>query len=260
MTRSVEEMRRESERNRAQLAATVDRLREQITDTAEDLRYKVSPQGIKAEVSDFVSRKTQGWLDILKQKATENPMQTLAAGTALAVPALRLVRGLPLPLLMIGAGLAFTSKTVRDSAAEATAPVIDTTKETAGGVSDAVSATGRRAADLASEAQARAAGLAGNLKDRVVEATDNVKAGIDAASRTVQDTTERVREREAKSPSRATALRYRCDVSPVREAKRIRFGEARRSPRGDRMRPAPCQSYTAWMFISPHSSRGESQN
>src|SRR5690242_10266 len=49
MTRSVEELRRESERNRVQLAATVDRLREQLTDTAEELRYKVSPQGIKSE-------------------------------------------------------------------------------------------------------------------------------------------------------------------------------------------------------------------
>jgi hypothetical protein len=42
MTRSVEELRRESERNRAELATTVDRVREQITDTAEDIRHKVS--------------------------------------------------------------------------------------------------------------------------------------------------------------------------------------------------------------------------
>lgn len=217
MTRSVEELRRESERSRAQLAATVDRLREQITDTAEDLRYKVSPQGIKAEVSDFVSRKTQGWLETLKQQASEHPMQTLAAGTALAVPALRLVRGFPLPLLMIGAGLVLTSKTVRDRGAEATAPVIDRTKEMASGVaeriqslggdtSDAVSATGRRAADLASEAQARAVGVAGNLKDRMVETTDNVKAGIDAASRTVRGTTERVRDGAAAAPEAARKM------------------------------------------------------
>src|ERR1700739_4793289 len=101
MTRSVEELRRESERSRAQLAATVDRLRERITDAAEDLRYKVSPQGIKLEVSEFVSRNPRGGLDILKQQAMENPMQAVAAGTAIAVPALRLARGFPLPLLMI---------------------------------------------------------------------------------------------------------------------------------------------------------------
>ena len=66
MTRSVEELRRESERNRAQLATTVDRVREQITDTAEDIRHKVSPQHIKSEVSDFISTKASSWVDSLK--------------------------------------------------------------------------------------------------------------------------------------------------------------------------------------------------
>ena len=61
MTRSVEELRRESEQSRAQLATTVDRLREQIADTAEDIRHKVSPQHIKSEVTDFIStRPTAG--------------------------------------------------------------------------------------------------------------------------------------------------------------------------------------------------------
>ena len=66
MTRSVEELRRESERNRAQLATTVDRVREQITDTAEDIRHKVSPQHIKSEVSDFISTKTSSWVELAK--------------------------------------------------------------------------------------------------------------------------------------------------------------------------------------------------
>ena len=66
MTRSVEELRRESERNRAQLATTVDRVREQITDTAEDIRHKVSPQHIKSEVSDFISTKASSWVELAK--------------------------------------------------------------------------------------------------------------------------------------------------------------------------------------------------
>ena len=86
MTRSVEELRRESEHNRAQLATTVDRVREQIADAAEDIRHKVSPQHIKSEVSDFISTKTLSWVDSLKQHAKENPMQAIAAGTAIAVP------------------------------------------------------------------------------------------------------------------------------------------------------------------------------
>src|SRR5437868_8637082 len=147
MTRSVEELRLESERSRAQLAATVERLKEQITDTAEGLRYKVSPQGIKSEVSEFVSRKTHSWLDALKQQALENPMQAIAAGTAVAVPALRLARGFPLPLLMIGAGLALTSKTVRTRAEEAATPAIEKAKEIAGEAAERVRSFGEDAAD-----------------------------------------------------------------------------------------------------------------
>src|SRR3569832_1093521 len=125
MTRSVEELRLESERSRAALAATVDELRNHLSDTADDLRQKVSPQHIKAEVSGYLSQTTQGWLDSLKQRAMDNPLQAIATGTAVAVPMLRLARGFPLPLLMITAGLALTSKTVRGRAAEMAAPAID---------------------------------------------------------------------------------------------------------------------------------------
>jgi hypothetical protein len=221
MARSVEELRRESEQSRAQLAATVDQLKERITGTAEDIRYKVSPEGIKSEVSDFVSRKTQGWLDALKQQAMENPMQAIAAGTAVAVPALRLARGFPLPLLMIGAGLALSSKIVRTRAADAAAPTIEKAKEMAGqaaervqsfgdDVADAVSATGRRAADMASKAQARATGIAGDLTVRAAQTTDKVKAGIDAASETTKDTMEHarstVRDKAAGAPETARQM------------------------------------------------------
>ena len=204
MTRSVEELRRESERNRAQLTATVDRLREQITDTAEDLRYKVSPQGIKSEVSEFVSRKTHSWLDALKQQAMENPIQAIAAGTAVAVPALRLARGFPLPLLVIGAGLALTSTSMRARAADAAAPAVEKVKEMAGEAAervqsfgeDAVDAayqTGRRATDRVSEAQARAAEIANDLSDRAARTSDRMKAGLDGASETAKAKIEQVR-------------------------------------------------------------------
>src|SRR4051812_49973828 len=110
MTRSVEELRRDSEQSRAQLAATVDRLREQIADTAEDIRYKVSPEHIKAEVSGFISHKTHGWMDALKQQAMDNPMQAVAARTAIAVAALRPAPGFSPPPFMIGGGPALRLK------------------------------------------------------------------------------------------------------------------------------------------------------
>jgi hypothetical protein len=229
MTRSVEELRRDSEQSRAQLAATVDRLREQIADTAEDIRYKVSPENIKAEVSGFISHKTHGWMDALKQQAMDNPMQAIAAGTAIAVPAMRLARGFPLPLLMIGAGLALSSKTVRDRAAEAAAPgiekareVIDEASERAQSLGDdmrkAMSHAERQAAGMAGEARESAggmadaaSGMAGDLRDRATQAADavvdKVRSGMDAASEMAKEQMERVRStaKDAATAAPATA-------------------------------------------------------
>ena len=227
MTRSVEELRRDSEQSRAQLAATVDRLREQIADTAEDIRYKVSPENIKAEVSGFISHKTHGWMDALKQQAMDNPMQAIAAGTAIAVPAMRLARGFPLPLLMIGAGLALSSKTVRDRAAEAAAPGIDKAREVIGetteraqslgdGMRKAMSHAERQAAGMAGEARESAgemadaaSGMAGDLRDRAAQAADavadKVRSGVDAASEMAKEQIERVRSTATNAASAVPA-------------------------------------------------------
>jgi ElaB/YqjD/DUF883 family membrane-anchored ribosome-binding protein len=162
MTRSVEELRRESERSRAELAATVDQLRERISDTAEDIRHKVSPQHIKSEVSDYVSHKTQSWVEAIKQRAMENPMQAIATSTAVAVPVLRLARGSSLPLLMIGAGLALTSKTVRDRAAEVAAQATSTVSDKFRSGMDAAKDTAAAAKDAAATAPARARQVIGD--------------------------------------------------------------------------------------------------
>jgi hypothetical protein len=228
MTRSVEELRRDSEQSRAQLAATVDRLREQIADTAEDIRYKVSPENIKAEVSGFISHKTHGWMDALKQQAMENPMQAIAAGTAIAVPAMRLARGFPLPLLMIGAGLALSSKTVRDRAAEAAAPgmekareFIDEAAERAQSLGDgmrkAMSHAERQAADITGEARETAggmadaaSGMAGDLRDRAAQTADavanKVRSGMDTASEIAKEKMEQVRSTATAAPAAASKM------------------------------------------------------
>jgi hypothetical protein len=228
MTRSVEELRRDSEQTRAQLATTVDRLREQIADTAEDIRYKVSPENIKAEVGGYISQTTHGWMDALKQQAMDNPMQALAAGAAIAVPALRLARGFPLPLLMIGAGLALTSKTVRERAAEAAAPGIEKAREVideataraqslGDGMRKSLSHAERQAADMADEARESAAGIiytasemAGGLKDRATQAADvvadKVRSGIDAAADMAKDRMERAKDAATAAPETASQL------------------------------------------------------
>ena len=125
MPRSVNELRQESELRRTELANTVGRLKEQIADTAEGIGHKVSPQHIGSEVASFVSDKARSWVDEFKQQAMDNPMRAVGIGAAVSVPLLRLVRGMPLPLLMMGAGLALTSRSVRDRTAEASARTID---------------------------------------------------------------------------------------------------------------------------------------
>lgn len=187
MARSVEELRAESERSRAELAATVDRLKDQLSDTAEDISEKVSPQHIKSEVSDYISEKTQGWLGALKQQAMDNPMQAVAAGTAIAVPVLRLARGFPLPLLMIGAGVALSSRTVRGLAVEAAAPAMDKTREVLSqAANDAQDDIGNRATQTASTvADKLTAGMdaAGDIVDQARStAKDTAGAAKDAAT------------------------------------------------------------------------------
>jgi hypothetical protein len=201
MAQSVEELRSESERTRAALAATVDQLKERLSETAEDIRQKVSPGHIKSEVSDYISQKTQGWFDALKQQATDNPMQAIAAGTAVAVPVLRLARAFPLPLLMIGAGLVLSSKGVRSRAAEATAPAMDKARDmlnqTAEGaqavgnnLKDAVSLAENRVGGVANDARDRAAGFAEDLRTQATQTTstvtDKLKTDLDAANDTVE--------------------------------------------------------------------------
>ena len=201
MTQSVEELRRQSERSRAELAATLDQLSVRITDTAEGLRQKVSPDHVKSEVSDFISNKTRGWVDGLKRQAMENPLQAIAACSAVAVPALRLARGVPLPLLMIGAGLALTSKTVRDRASEAAAPAMDKVREMmsdaarrgqslSSDTGNAFSAAQDQGTGVVGQAQDAAAGLAEEVRNQAAQTgsiiSDKLRGGIDTAKETIE--------------------------------------------------------------------------
>jgi gas vesicle protein len=225
MTLSVEELRRQSERSRAELSTTLDQLSTRITDTAEDLRHKVSPQHVKAEVSDFIGNTTRSWLDGLKRQAMDNPMQAVAAGSAIAVPLLRLARGFPLPFLMIGAGLALTSKTVRDSALEAAAPAMDKAgdmiadateraKSLRGGVNDAVTWARAQSNDTANQARDAVAGVTEQVSNQAAQASttvsDKLKGGLDTAKEkleqarsTVVSTAAAAKDAAAAAPAKA---------------------------------------------------------
>ena len=111
-TRSLNEIRRETEQTRAALTTTVEELRGTVSDTATDIKNRLRPDAIKAEVSGYIKSRGEQLLQDFTDMARRNPMQAIAVGASIAYPALRLARAIPLPVLMIGAGLFLTgSKT-----------------------------------------------------------------------------------------------------------------------------------------------------
>ncbi|MGZ4974345.1 MAG: DUF3618 domain-containing protein, partial [Limisphaerales bacterium] len=83
---SVAELRRKSEQSRTVLAHTVEDLREKVADTTADIKRRVSPAHVKAEVKGYVRDTGEQWVSSLKNKALDNPLQTVAIGAGLAYP------------------------------------------------------------------------------------------------------------------------------------------------------------------------------
>ena len=129
-TRSVQEIRREAERTRAGLTDTVDDLRSTISETATEIRDRLRPDAIKAEVSGYIRSRGEELLHNITESARRNPMQAVAVGASVAYPLMRVARAIPLPILMIGAGLFFAgSKTGRDLTQKASDMAGDATDE-----------------------------------------------------------------------------------------------------------------------------------
>ena len=101
----VDEFRRESERSRAALTSTVAQLREKVSDTADDLKTRLSPDHIKDEVKDYVREGSEQFLHSIERKARENPLQAVAIGAALVYPLRGVFKTLAVPMALVGAGL-----------------------------------------------------------------------------------------------------------------------------------------------------------
>src|SRR6202165_5045502 len=111
-TRSLQQLQRETEQTRASLTDTVEQLKTSVAETASDIRHRIRPEVIKAEVSDYIKTRGEQLLSDATAAARRNPMQAVAVGASVAYPLLRLARAIPLPVLMVGAGLFFAgSKT-----------------------------------------------------------------------------------------------------------------------------------------------------
>ena len=194
-TRSLQEIRRETEQTRASLTTTVDELRGTVTDTATDIKNRLRPDAIKAEVSGYIKSRGEQLLQDLTDMARRNPMQAVAVGASIAYPALRLARAIPLPVLMIGAGLFLTgSKTGQDlsrKASDLAGDLSDEAQRRAQALGDQVSQAASDAKGSAADALNRTGEALGSLTDRLrqtgSEAADAFRNQMEAGSQTIQD-------------------------------------------------------------------------
>lgn len=156
---SVEVLRRESERSRAALTITVGELCAKVSDTADDLKTRLSPAHIKEEVKDYVREGSEQIFHSIERKVRENPLQAVAIGAGLAYPLWGFVKAVPVPFMLIGAGLWLTSRQA-----------------------------GRDGNTFGSDPEARAADAGVEGADRVVESAQNAKAAVSAGLSSVGDT------------------------------------------------------------------------
>jgi len=216
---SVQALRAEAETNRARLTGTVEELRTQVADTATDLKERLSPATIKAEVSDYVrDSRDQLWHSI-ERKARENPLQAVAVGAAVALPVLKLVRAMPAPLLLVGAGLLLSRKTGngQGSLSQAAGRMQQRAEAARSQFTDAIGRTtdtARRqlhdAQDYAREGvdsvMQRTAAATSGLRDQVAGATEGAKGAVEGARSAITGATSAVTNAAENALDQGTAL------------------------------------------------------
>ena len=207
-TRSLQQIKRETEQTRAGLTDTVEQLRTSVAETASHIRQRISPDAIKAEVSDYIKSRGEQLLNDVTAAARRNPMQAVAVGASVAYPLLRLARTIPMPVLMVGAGLFLAGSKSGQAATRKAA-------EVASDLSDEV---GRQARDFGNEVRESASAAktyASDQLDRVSAAasdgTDQMSRATDAAGAALASNSQKLQEKAAASgtsvPNRATDLR-----------------------------------------------------
>lgn len=193
-TRSLQQIRRETEQTRAGLTNTVEQLRTSVADTASDLRKRVSPDAIKAKVSDYIRSRGEQFLDDVTTAARRNPMQAVAIGAGIAYPLLRMARAIPSPVLMIGAGLFFagskTGRAASQKASDMASDLSDEVQRRAHDFKDQVSETAAVAKTFASDNLDR-------LRDTVSSGTDQVDQAANQLGTTLASSTDRLKEKVA---------------------------------------------------------------
>ncbi len=248
---SVTALRSEAEVTRARLTGTVDDLRTQVADTATDIKERLSPDAIKTEVTQYVRDSRDQLWHTLERKARDNPLQAVAVGAALAYPALKLMRAMPAPLLLVGAGLLLSRTTGNGGSASGATDALksqaqgafETASDTFDKATDSARRTVHDAQDYARQGAEsvvdRATATASSIKDRVTDAADDATSAIrDTAGRVmgqaedlVQQTRETVSDTWDKNPLLIAAIglgigAFIAAAFPSTKAEETMFGDA----------------------------------
>ena len=174
-TRSIQEIRRDTERTREGLTTSVNQLREAVTETASDLKERLSPQAIKSEVKGYVRSRGEELFETISETARRNPVQAVAVGAGIAYPLLSVARSIPLPVWMIGAGIFFTSSSkgqeLTRQAADAASDVTEAARRKIHDVRDQLG-------DVASDGKTYAADTASQIADNVSTAVEGVRGTV----------------------------------------------------------------------------------
>src|SRR5882757_1473965 len=200
-TRSLQQIKRETEQTRAGLTDTVEQLRFSVAETASDIRQRISPDAIKAEVSGYIKSRGEQLMDDITAAARRNPMQALAIGTSVAYPLLRMARGIPLPVLMIGAGLFFagskTGQAASQKAMDMASDLSDEVQRRTHDVRDQVGEQAAAAKAYASENLDRLRDTVSSGTERVSQAADQVNEAADQAGATLASRADSLKDKAA---------------------------------------------------------------
>jgi len=193
-TRSLQQIKRETEQTRAGLTDTVEQLKTSVAETASDIRHRISPEAIKAEVSGYIKSRGEQLLNDVTSAARRNPMQAVAVGASVAYPLLRLARAIPLPVLMVGAGLFFAgSKTGRATSQKAS----DVAADVSGEVARRLREMGDRMQETASAARTSASEQFDRVSSAIAGGTNQVRGLADAAGAAVASNSKRIKDSAA---------------------------------------------------------------
>jgi hypothetical protein len=170
-TRSLQQIKLETEQTRASLTQTVEQLRATVAE-------RINPDAIKGEVSQYVRSRREQLLEDATAAVRRNPMQAVAVGASVAYPLLRLARAIPVPIWMVGAGLFLasskTGQSVSQKAAEAASDLSNSLMYRARDIRD-------QAADAADNAKSFASQKINRLTEAVTGGTNQPNSATETA-------------------------------------------------------------------------------